>query len=141
MSYFKLCETSHCVTVHDIKLTAVLDCQTACLRCERAACGYSSSVSLSLSHAVPCCAVRCVVFKLAGTPLQNKLGELWALLNFLMPDVFNSAADFDEWFGAPMQAIRWEGSDQLPLISEGWMQTGLCPTVKRIVAGRIMSDS
>lgn len=47
-----------------------------------------------------------------GTPLQNKLGELWALLNFLMPDVFNSAADFDEWFGAPMQAIRWEGWGQ-----------------------------
>jgi hypothetical protein len=23
-----------------------------------------------------------------------------------MPDVFNSAADFEEWFGAPMQAIR-----------------------------------
>lgn len=42
----------------------------------------------------------------AGTPLQNKIGELWSLLNFLMPDVFNSAADFEEWFGAPMQAIR-----------------------------------
>jgi SNF2 family DNA or RNA helicase len=41
-----------------------------------------------------------------GTPLQNKIGELWSLLNFLMPDVFNSAADFEEWFGAPMQAIR-----------------------------------
>jgi SWI/SNF-related matrix-associated actin-dependent regulator of chromatin subfamily A member 5 len=41
-----------------------------------------------------------------GTPLQNRLGELWALLNFLMPDVFSDAAQFDEWFGAPMQAIR-----------------------------------
>jgi SNF2 family DNA or RNA helicase len=42
----------------------------------------------------------------AGTPLQNKLEELWALLNFLMPDLFNSADDFDAWFGAPLQAIR-----------------------------------
>lgn len=35
---------------------------------------------------------------LTGTPLQNNLHELWALLNFLLPDVFNSAEDFDEWF-------------------------------------------
>uniref|UniRef100_A0AC34Q1V0 Uncharacterized protein n=1 Tax=Panagrolaimus sp. JU765 TaxID=591449 RepID=A0AC34Q1V0_9BILA len=32
---------------------------------------------------------------LTGTPLQNNLHELWALLNFLMPDLFNSADDFD----------------------------------------------
>ena len=30
--------------------------------------------------------------------LQNNLHELWALLNFLLPDVFNSSEDFDEWF-------------------------------------------
>ncbi|CAG2236822.1 Chromatin-remodeling complex ATPase chain isw-1,Chromodomain-helicase-DNA-binding protein 1,SWI/SNF chromatin-remodeling complex subunit snf22,ISWI chromatin-remodeling complex ATPase CHR11,Lymphocyte-specific helicase,Probable ATP-dependent DNA helicase CHR12,ISWI chromatin-remodeling complex ATPase CHR17,ISWI chromatin-remodeling complex ATPase ISW1,Helicase SRCAP,Probable ATP-dependent helicase PF08_0048,Chromodomain helicase hrp1,Helicase swr-1,Transcription regulatory protein SNF2,ISWI chromatin-remod len=37
---------------------------------------------------------------LTGTPLQNNLHELWALLNFLLPDVFNSADDFDSWFCA-----------------------------------------
>jgi SNF2 family DNA or RNA helicase len=26
------------------------------------------------------------------------LHELWALLNFLLPDVFASSDDFDEWF-------------------------------------------
>uniref|UniRef100_UPI00358E8A34 SWI/SNF-related matrix-associated actin-dependent regulator of chromatin subfamily A member 5-like isoform X1 n=1 Tax=Myxine glutinosa TaxID=7769 RepID=UPI00358E8A34 len=35
---------------------------------------------------------------LTGTPLQNNLHELWSLLNFLLPDVFNSADDFDSWF-------------------------------------------
>ncbi|GMH92811.1 hypothetical protein TL16_g12458, partial [Triparma laevis f. inornata] len=35
---------------------------------------------------------------LTGTPLQNNLHELWALLNFLVPDVFSSAEQFDEWF-------------------------------------------
>ncbi|KAK2161132.1 hypothetical protein NP493_1600g00004 [Ridgeia piscesae] len=35
---------------------------------------------------------------LTGTPLQNNLHELWSLLNFLLPDVFNSADDFDAWF-------------------------------------------
>ena len=33
---------------------------------------------------------------LTGTPLQNNLHELWALLNFLLPDVFNSA-DVCHW--------------------------------------------
>lgn len=36
---------------------------------------------------------------LTGTPLQNNLHELWALLNFLLPDVFSSSEDFDAWFG------------------------------------------
>uniref|UniRef100_A0A7R9YFY7 Chromatin-remodeling complex ATPase chain n=1 Tax=Pinguiococcus pyrenoidosus TaxID=172671 RepID=A0A7R9YFY7_9STRA len=35
---------------------------------------------------------------ITGTPLQNNLHELWALLNFLLPDVFASADQFDEWF-------------------------------------------
>uniref|UniRef100_A0A7S4K713 Chromatin-remodeling complex ATPase chain n=1 Tax=Odontella aurita TaxID=265563 RepID=A0A7S4K713_9STRA len=35
---------------------------------------------------------------LTGTPLQNNLHELWALLNFLLPDIFTSAEQFDEWF-------------------------------------------
>lgn len=35
---------------------------------------------------------------LTGTPLQNNLHELWALLNFLVPDVFANSEQFDEWF-------------------------------------------
>ncbi|KAJ2444736.1 chromatin remodeling complex Adenosinetriphosphatase, partial [Coemansia sp. RSA 2424] len=35
---------------------------------------------------------------ITGTPLQNNLHELWALLNFLLPDVFGSSDVFDEWF-------------------------------------------
>lgn len=34
---------------------------------------------------------------LTGTPLQNSLPELWALLNFLLPAIFNSADTFDQW--------------------------------------------
>ncbi|KAI8848985.1 SNF2 family N-terminal domain-containing protein [Chytridium lagenaria] len=37
---------------------------------------------------------------LTGTPLQNNLHELWALLNFLLPDVFSSSEDFNSWFDA-----------------------------------------
>ncbi len=31
---------------------------------------------------------------LTGTPLQNNLHELWALLNYLMPDIFNDYTTF-----------------------------------------------
>jgi len=36
---------------------------------------------------------------ITGTPLQNNLHELWALLNFLLPEVFGDAGQFEEWFG------------------------------------------
>uniref|UniRef100_A0A673NMH7 Probable global transcription activator SNF2L2 n=1 Tax=Sinocyclocheilus rhinocerous TaxID=307959 RepID=A0A673NMH7_9TELE len=38
---------------------------------------------------------------LTGTPLQNKLPELWALLNFLLPTIFKSCSTFEQWFNAP----------------------------------------
>ena len=38
---------------------------------------------------------------LTGTPLQNKLPELWALLNFLLPSIFKSVTTFEQWFNAP----------------------------------------
>ena len=33
---------------------------------------------------------------LTGTPLQNSLHELWALLNFLLPKIFNSSETFEQ---------------------------------------------
>lgn len=38
---------------------------------------------------------------LTGTPLQNKLPELWALLNFLLPTIFKCCSTFEQWFNAP----------------------------------------
>lgn len=32
---------------------------------------------------------------------QNNLPELWALLNFVLPKIFNSVKSFDEWFNVP----------------------------------------
>lgn len=43
---------------------------------------------------------------LTGTPLQNNLPELWALLNFLLPSIFNSVDTFDQWFNKPFAAFR-----------------------------------
>ncbi|GMF32420.1 unnamed protein product [Phytophthora lilii] len=38
---------------------------------------------------------------LTGTPLQNSLPELWALLNFLLPTIFESVDTFEQWFNKP----------------------------------------
>ncbi|KAL6930175.1 hypothetical protein ACO0SA_001582 [Hanseniaspora valbyensis] len=38
---------------------------------------------------------------LTGTPLQNNLPELWALLNFVLPKIFKSSQTFAEWFNTP----------------------------------------
>ncbi|CAH2233927.1 jg14685 [Pararge aegeria aegeria] len=42
---------------------------------------------------------------LTGTPLQNKLPELWALLNFLLPSIFKSCTTFEQWFNAPLDGM------------------------------------
>jgi len=42
---------------------------------------------------------------LTGTPLQNNLMELWSLMHFLMPHVFESHRDFKEWFSNPMTGM------------------------------------
>lgn len=43
---------------------------------------------------------------LTGTPLQNNLPELWALLNFLLPSIFNSVESFDQWFNRPFSQFN-----------------------------------
>ena len=48
---------------------------------------------------------------LTGTPLQNSLMELWSLLHFLMPSVFENHRDFKEWFSNPLTGMI-EGSQE-----------------------------
>jgi len=43
---------------------------------------------------------------LTGTPLQNNLGELWSLLNFILPAIFDSAQSFDSWFCSPFAHLK-----------------------------------
>jgi len=41
---------------------------------------------------------------LTGTPIQNSMAELWALLHFIMPDLFDSHDQFQEWFSKDIEA-------------------------------------
>ncbi|XP_030457825.2 protein PHOTOPERIOD-INDEPENDENT EARLY FLOWERING 1 isoform X6 [Syzygium oleosum] len=42
---------------------------------------------------------------LTGTPLQNDLMELWSLMHFLMPHVFQSHQEFKDWFCNPISGM------------------------------------
>ena len=53
---------------------------------------------------------------LTGTPLQNNLAELWAMLNFVLPNIFKSATSFDEWFNTPF--ANTGGQDKMELTEE-----------------------
>ncbi|KAK4050885.1 chromatin remodeling complex Adenosinetriphosphatase [Microbotryomycetes sp. JL201] len=48
---------------------------------------------------------------ITGTPLQNNLHELWALLNFLLPDVFSDVGDFDAWFEKQQPTTDEDGNE------------------------------
>ena len=53
---------------------------------------------------------------LTGTPLQNNLSELWAILNFVLPTIFKSVKSFDEWFNTPF--ANTGGQDKMELTEE-----------------------
>lgn len=48
---------------------------------------------------------------LTGTPLQNDLMELWSLMHFLMPNLFDSYREFKDWFVNPLTGMI-EGSHE-----------------------------
>lgn len=44
--------------------------------------------------------------------------ELWALLNFVLPKVFNSVKSFDDWFNTPFAATSGGSGEKIDLNEE-----------------------
>ena len=74
---------------------------------------------------------------LTGTPIQNNMAELWALLHFVMPTLFDSLEQFSQWFAKDIEGsvAAAEGADAataaaMPLsrlhaiLKVGWMLGG-----------------
>ncbi|KAG8457743.1 hypothetical protein KFE25_005756, partial [Diacronema lutheri] len=69
---------------------------------------------------------------ITGTPLQNNLHELWALLNFLLPDIFSSAEQWREWFDLDDKEVEEEVISKLHKV--------LRPFLLRRVKGEVEGD-
>lgn len=68
---------------------------------------------------------------ITGTPLQNNLHELWALLNFILPDVFGDSDTFDLWFTA---------TEDLAELADDSVVAQLHKVLKPFLLRRIKSD-
>ncbi|RGB34090.1 SNF2 family N-terminal domain-containing protein [Rhizophagus diaphanus] len=77
---------------------------------------------------------------LTGTPLQNNLAELWSLLNFLLPDIFDDLDSFQDWFDFSM--LHEQGGESRILANEQSDEviTNLHKILKPFLLRRIKSD-
>jgi len=65
---------------------------------------------------------------LTGTPLQNNLTELWSLLNFLLPSIFDDLESFQAWFDFD---FKDEGVDDR--VMKGEMEQGVVTKLHQIL--------
>ncbi|KAL5513905.1 hypothetical protein ACEPAG_2666 [Sanghuangporus baumii] len=54
---------------------------------------------------------------LTGTPLHNNLAELWSLLNFVLPDIFQDLDTFQQWFNIPTLSSQLTSEQTTKLIT------------------------
>lgn len=55
---------------------------------------------------------------LTGTPLQNSVNELWSLLHYLLPDLFDDMLDFKAWFARPFKGVAGLNEYEVQLYPE-----------------------
>lgn len=69
---------------------------------------------------------------LTGTPIQNNMAELWALLHFIMPTLFDSHEQFNEWFSKgycfPTEVMVFFCLDFIAYVSLAFQDWGPCWT-------------
>ncbi|KAK6090490.1 hypothetical protein P3W45_000587 [Vairimorpha bombi] len=72
---------------------------------------------------------------LTGTPVQNTMSELWALLHFIMPTLFDSLSEFTEWFSKGIE----ESAEKKKAVDEIQLQK-LHAILKPFMLRRLKSD-
>ncbi|KAG2090129.1 SNF2 family N-terminal domain-containing protein [Suillus discolor] len=74
---------------------------------------------------------------LTGTPLHNNLAELWSLLNFILPDIFDDLDTFQEWFnlGTMQSRLSEDQSSQMIGTLHGILKPFLLRRLKADVEG------
>lgn len=77
---------------------------------------------------------------LTGTPLQNNLAELWSLLNFLLPEIFDDLAVFESWFDAKEFQEQENTEKILEQEEKNHVLSSLREILKPFMLRRIKSD-
>ncbi|KAL7419963.1 putative ATPase [Cryptotrichosporon argae] len=74
---------------------------------------------------------------LTGTPLHNNLAELWSLLNFILPDIFDDLDSFQQWFD--LDDMSTSPSDD-GLLNKGAIVSSLHAILKPFLLRRLKVD-
>ncbi|XP_071558664.1 lymphoid-specific helicase isoform X2 [Temnothorax nylanderi] len=77
---------------------------------------------------------------LTGTPLQNNLSELWSLLNFLLPEIFDDLETFESWFNVKELQHQHGTEKLLKQEEEKHVLSSLREILKPFMLRRIKSD-
>lgn len=105
LAHMTIRTTPHCMTHTSLLVASIMWPNTCCCACKlhltAVTCSKQACNASKVLHAYNQCSLQCsaavVCACLAGTPVQNKLEELWSLLNFLMPSLFGSSEEFQQW--------------------------------------------
>lgn len=84
---------------------------------------------------------------LTGTPIQNSMQELWALLHFIMPTLFDSHEEFSDWFSKDIESHATKNSQlneaqlkRLHLILKPFMLRRIKSNVQQELGDKIEVD-
>jgi len=77
---------------------------------------------------------------LSGTPIQNTLDELWSLLNFVNPQIFDNLEVFQSWFGFRGLGKETKEEDVLAQEKENAIVTKLHEILRPFLLRRLKKD-
>ncbi|XP_010558220.1 PREDICTED: ATP-dependent DNA helicase DDM1 isoform X2 [Tarenaya hassleriana] len=77
---------------------------------------------------------------LTGTPLQNNLAELWSLLNFILPDIFASHAEFESWFDLSGKSANGTNQEEREETRRAQVVAKLHAILRPFILRRMKSD-
>ncbi len=92
---------------------------------------YIKNANAQVSKAAKCLNAD-VRLALTGTPIENRLAELWSIFDFLMPGALGSATEFNKRFAGPVEAAE-EGAARR-------LQCKVSPFILRRLKSDVLAD-
>ncbi|KIW24699.1 uncharacterized protein PV07_10400 [Cladophialophora immunda] len=77
---------------------------------------------------------------ITGTPLQNNIAELWSLLHFLLPEVFNDLDSFERWFDFSSVLEGKKEADEKTLSRRNNLVSTMHAILKPFLLRRVKAD-